>query len=271
MLFLSFCEDKKTLKVEGFVFYLGWYWLLNKTFLHIPKVSEGFVNKLNSQGVTCWDSFLSNVNNLNLGDSKKEFLHSQILESKKSLEVGDYSHFLNLPINEHWRLYSHLKDKCCFLDIETTGLSRARDEVTIIGLYDGQESKIFINGKNFEDFEKEFNKYQLFITFNGRCFDIPFLREKFSKMRNDIFHIDLRFVLGKMGFRGGLKKIEKDFGICRDAEIGDVTGFEAVRLWHKYKRGDPQALGKLIKYNIADIENLKILMNIAYDKLILRE
>jgi hypothetical protein len=48
LLFLSFCEDKKTLKVEGFVFYLGWYWLLNKTFLHIPKVSEGFVNKLNS-------------------------------------------------------------------------------------------------------------------------------------------------------------------------------------------------------------------------------
>ena len=55
--------------------------------------------------------------------------------------------------------------------------------------------------------------------------------------------------------------------INRDDDLQDIDGFEAVRLWRKYQRGDEQALKLLMKYNQADIENLKTLMDFAFDKL----
>jgi hypothetical protein len=66
---------------------------------------------------------------------------------------------------------------------------------------------------------------------------------------------------------GGLKRIEKEVGIQRDDDLQDVDGYEAVRLWYKYKRGDENALKLLTKYNIADVENLKTLMDFAFQKL----
>ena len=47
-----------------------------------------------------------------------------------------------------------------------------------------------------------------------------------------------------------------------------MNGLDAIRLWHKYKLTcDSKALDKLIDYNIEDIENLKILMEFAFEKL----
>jgi len=46
-----------------------------------------------------------------------------------------------------------------------------------------------------------------------------------------------------------------------------VDGFEAVRLWHRYQRGDKKALQTLISYNNADIMNLEPLMELAYERM----
>lgn len=35
-----------------------------------------------------------------------------------------------------------------------------------------------------------------------------------------------------------------------------MDGFEAVHLWHCYRRGDGQALQKLILYNLTDVVNM---------------
>ena len=35
-----------------------------------------------------------------------------------------------------------------------------------------------------------------------------------------------------------------------------MDGFEAVWLWHRYRRGDRQALRKLILYNLTDVVNM---------------
>ena len=64
-----------------------------------------------------------------------------------------------------------------------------------------------------------------------------------------------------------LKKIERDLGIARSDEIDGVDGFEAVRLWHRYQRGDKKALQTLISYNNADIMNLEPLMALAYERM----
>ena len=79
----------------------------------------------------------------------------------------------------------------------------------------------------------------------------------------DQAHIDLRFALASLGYRGGLKAVERSLGLRRDPAIQDVDGFEAVRLWHRYRRGDRTALRKLALYNLTDVVNLAALVEIA--------
>ena len=98
---------------------------------------------------------------------------------------------------------------------------------------------------------------------NDLNFDIPFIRQKFPDVVMDQYHADLRFMMAELGFRGGLKSIEIQRGIRRDGELDGVDGFEAVRLWHKYQRGDNDALITLKSYLTADIQNLSPLMESA--------
>jgi len=227
--------------------------MLKNTFCHI--VSEHKEAEL-------WRNNILNWNEIN----EQHPLYSRVFESQQALEQNNHDFFLSsLPKKQHWRTYKELP--CCFLDIETTGLSKEWNDITVIGLYDGKESKLFVKDKNMHEFPQELNKYGLIITFNGKCFDIPFIKAKFPELNTDKLHVDLRYIFRELGYSGGLKRIERELGIIRNEEIQEVDGFEAVRLWHKYKRGDEEALKLLLKYNQADIENLKFLMDFAYDKM----
>ena len=42
------------------------------------------------------------------------------------------------------------------------------------------------------------------MIYNGQCFDLPMLRVSFG-LALDQAHIDLRYVLSRLGFKGGLK------------------------------------------------------------------
>ena len=61
-----------------------------------------------------------------------------------------------------------------------------------------------------------------------------------------------------------MKRIEKELGIQRDNEIAEVDGYQAVKLWKQYEKGNDEALNTLIAYNLADVENLKVLMELAF-------
>jgi uncharacterized protein len=232
--------------------------VLTNSFIHIPGISKEKEVMLWSSNILNWQEFLDN--------DTFPSMRSWIEESVEAHQNNNHKFFLtHLPGNEHWRVYKQFN--CCFLDIETTGLSKHYHDVTVIGLYDGKESKIFINGKNMDQFPAEMAKYSTIISFNGKCFDVPFLKAKFPEIDFNKFHIDLRYVMKSIGYSGGLKKIEKEVGICRDDDLQDISGFDAIRLWRQYQRGDEEALKLLVKYNIADIENLKTLMDFTYDKL----
>jgi len=242
--------------------------MLKNTFVHIPGVSKETEEKIWKNNVFNWSEFLECREQLDMCSSKKDKICNFLRVSVDACKKGDYYFLLdNIPSNMHWRAYPDLKNKCCFLDIETTGLSKHHDEITVIGLYDGKESKVFVNGKNMNEFEDEIKKYDMIVTFNGKCFDVPFIQSKFPSINLDKFHVDLRYAMREIGYSGGLKRIEKEIGINRDDEISAVDGYEAVRLWYKYKKGDKDALDLLVKYNIADIENLKIMMEFAFEKL----
>ena len=89
---------------------------------------------------------------------------------------------------------------------------------------------------------------------------MPFIEHSFA-CTYDVIHLDLRYMLRELGLRGGLKSIENQLGIDRDSDLIGMDGFEAVRLWHQYKRGNQGALQKLLRYNEQDIINLKSLLH----------
>jgi len=186
-----------------------------------------------------------------------------------SIENIDNIHFFQnrLSSTDLWRVFDRFKDKTVYLDIETSGLYQGVDEITVIGLYDGKTAKTFVKGINLDEFESEITSYQLIITFNGAQFDLPFIRRQFPHISLPPAHIDLRFFLKKLGYRGGLKAIEKSFGLSRSSNIDGMDGYEAVLLWKAYQWGDESALDRLILYNTADIVHLKPLMERGYEEM----
>jgi uncharacterized protein YprB with RNaseH-like and TPR domain len=78
-------------------------------------------------------------------------------------------------------------------------------------------------------------------------------------------HIDLRYVLASLGYKGGLKGCEKKLGLHR-GDLEDVDGFFAVLLWQDYSAsGNPRSLETLLAYNIQDVVNLETLLVMAYN------
>ena len=119
-----------------------------------------------------------------------------------------------LPQREMWRLCPEFARRALFLDIETTGLSAWGDEVTVIGGFGGGELSLFVRGVNLEQFPAYVRQFPLLVSFNGSQFDVPFLRVHFPEARLDQAHVDLRFVLASLGYRGGLKAVERRLGLA---------------------------------------------------------
>ena len=153
--------------------------------------------------------------------------------------------------------------KKLYLDIETTGLSKHRNQITVVGIYDGTNVTQLVNGidLNLENLENIISKAKTIVTFNGQRFDMPFILHHYPSVDiSSADHRDLMYLGWSLGIKGGLKSIERQFGISRDSGISD--GLEAVRLWHSYKRGNDDALDKLLQYNQEDIVNLETVENI---------
>ena len=102
------------------------------------------------------------------------------------------------------------------------------------------------------------------VSYNGRCFDVPFIEAALG-FRMPRAHVDLRFVLRKLGYRGGLKGCERTLGFTRPG-LEDVDGYFAVLLWGEYRRsGSPAALETLLAYNVEDVLTLERLAVVAYN------
>jgi uncharacterized protein YprB with RNaseH-like and TPR domain len=99
------------------------------------------------------------------------------------------------------------------------------------------------------------------------------LKKRFPVLQNvfaERLHIDLCPLLKTLGFRGGLKSIERQVGINRRPETDGLNGMDAVRLWNQYQRGGEnaeEALRLLHRYNEEDVVNLKFLLDFAIPKL----
>jgi uncharacterized protein YprB with RNaseH-like and TPR domain len=239
--------------------------LLEHTFIHVPGIGPKTEKRLWQQGILTWRHYLESKTT-GLPPGRDAFVRRAL---KDSLNNRDNILFFRdrLTSAHHWRLFHDFEERAVYLDIETNGGYGGIEEITVIGLYDGLRVLTFVSGINMNEFETAVSAYELVITFNGSLFDLPVIRRHFPSISLPAAHIDLRFLLKKLGYQGGLKAIEKQLSIARDSEIEGMTGLDAVNLWKAYQWGDDKALERLIAYNTADIVHLKPLMEEGYARM----
>jgi uncharacterized protein len=151
-----------------------------------------------------------------------------------------------------------------YLDIETTGLSPQRSDITVIGILvvESSENRFFqLVGRKISRaaIMESLDGVESIYTYNGHRFDLPFIHSHYDINLEALFsHCDLMHHCWKNKLYGGLKAVECSLGIER--KLKEVNGYEAVRLWWQYvEYADIISLNKLLEYNKEDVINLKIL------------
>jgi uncharacterized protein YprB with RNaseH-like and TPR domain len=236
--------------------------VLRRTFIHVPGIGKTTERALWKQGCADWDSFLNG--RFSTGQAHRGEVRAFIEQSRDALDRREHQFFSrHLGARESWRAYREFKDSCAFLDIETDGR-----EVTVVGIYDGAEFTCLTKGENLENFRDVISRYSMLVTFCGAGFDLPMLEKRFHGVDLDQIHIDLHPILRKLGFRGGLKRIERELGILRPEDVAGLNGLDAVVLWRRYWGvGDEKSLERLIAYNREDCVNLERLADLAFERM----
>jgi uncharacterized protein YprB with RNaseH-like and TPR domain len=239
--------------------------MLTATFIHAPGIGSVTERALWEQGAISWTAFLESPSPLRVPPRHRATLQSTVESSVAALEEARADYFAQaLPKKEHWRA-ARAFPKLGYLDIETDG-GMDGDSVTVIGLYDGCETHLYVKDQNLAQFAYDCQDYDGFVTFFGTGFDLPMLKRRFPVLQNvftDRLHIDLCPLLKRLGHQGGLKRIEQSLGITRGPEAEGLSGLDAVRLWRVWRRGGrdaEEALHVLLAYNREDVVNMKTLL-----------
>ncbi len=238
--------------------------MIKHTFCHIPGIGAKTERQLWDSGLLSWQA-VNEESIKSLSRKRRDLLTRYSTESTAQLAAGNAAYFCDLlPASQAWRMFPDFENWVAYLDIETTGLNGDRDYITTIALYDGLNVYHYIRGENLDEFVDRIASYKLLVTYNGKTFDVPFLRRHLGLSMLHA-HIDLRYVLASLGQVGGLKACEKRLGLDRK-ELADVDGYFAVLLWRDYMRsGNRKSLDTLLAYNIADVLNLATIMPMAYN------
>ncbi len=245
----------------------GWT-VLPHTFIHLPNIGPITEQALWDAGIHTWDDFRTSRSLPTRIRAQSRGLKDRVAECMERLDDKDAAYFARtIPRSETWRMYADFRHNAAFLDIETTGLSPDYSIITLVGILDREGYHAFVYDRNLSDLREALEQYDLIVTFNGASFDLPFIEHYFGSLFKHTPHIDLRFVLSRMGQKGGLKAIERRLEVGRPTELTSLNGYDAVRMWHMWERGNQGALDTLVRYNAEDVFSLPKLAEIAYNRL----
>src|SRR5215831_11215505 len=239
--------------------------MLKRTFQHIHGIGEKTEKRLWAEGITSWEELLDSPRPAVLSPWQHDLACGELEQSLRALERRDAHYFAEkLSPQLHWRLYPEFGQRVAYLDIETTGVTSGLSYVTVIGLYDGERPRVYVQGQNLSRFVEEIGEFTLLVTYNGKLFDLPFLRREFGLPLAHA-HIDLRYPLAALGYKGGLKKIERSLGLEREGPVALLDGWCAVLLWRYHEQGEAGALETLLRYNLEDVIHLPQLLAVVYN------
>lgn len=218
------------------------------------------------RGCLTWSTALENLSDLSFGAAERDKVERVLNLSVQAVTDGNHQFFTPLlGLKEAWRAFPTFRDRCAYVDIETDG-GKGGQSITMIGLYGSGEFECFVRKQSLESFRDRISHFSMIVTFFGASFDLPIILKRFPDLNLDQIHIDLCPTLKSVGVGGGLKKIEKFFGIDRGEETDGLTGYDAVLLWRRWEMTRSQsALDKLIAYNREDVVNMERLAEIAYE------
>jgi uncharacterized protein YprB with RNaseH-like and TPR domain/predicted nuclease with RNAse H fold/dephospho-CoA kinase len=245
--------------------------MLQHTFCHLPGISVKKEQFFWRTGVTTWDDLehvLKPQRTLFQDPTGQSRILTEIELSRRAYESRNAGYFaVRLPRPEQYRIACSLPDSLLFLDIETTGLSRYYDYITLIGASKGERYKVFLKDSDPTELFDWMRESPVIVTFNGALFDVPFVLERYPNAPIPAAHIDLRFLARRAGLSGGQKELEGRLKIKRPKYIEDIRGEAAPILWHRFRRGDSDALRRLIEYNHSDIEGMKHILEAVLPRL----
>lgn len=162
-----------------------------------------------------------------------------------------------------------------YLKIGTSGLSREIDSIIVVSLVEKNREAL----KTFylENLKEEKNLLEEvmsilqgkeFITYSGKTFDLPFIREKVKFYFNkdlDLKVIDLQEVTKNYNFIFNLEShsnknlLEKFIGLENLRDQNEYQGIKIKTLYKNYLEGDKAAIEKILDYNYLSLENLSLL------------
>jgi uncharacterized protein len=245
--------------------------MINNTFCILDGIGEKLERRLWREGILTWKDFTDADAVLGFSRERKKLFDESLFHDREELDAGNAGYFSQrIRRREHWRLFDFFKDQTVCLDIETNGFQpNCGGYVTVVGLYDGCDYKCLVRGENLtaENLNRELGRYKCLITFYGASFDVPFVLRSFKGVHFDIPHFDLCYAAKRLGFKGGLKKLEHILGIEREESVRGLDGYDAVKLWELSRKGAHEALEQLIKYNREDTVNLMQIASIFYERL----
>lgn len=246
--------------------------MLHSTFQRILRgISANREAEYWRRGILSWDDFekiaVQQADLFSSASAADEI--GPFAKARHAMKTNEVTYFGDLlDRREHYRIPLSFPQKVIFLDIETTGLSRYYDFITLIGWSYQGKFNIYVQGGDEAPFRAALADASVIVTFNGSLFDLPFLREAFHDLAIPPVHIDLRFLAKRVNLAGGQKAIEEETGFKRPARLAEIKGESAPILWHLYRRGDLNALKLLVEYNYCDILGMKFIFDKVIERLL---
>lgn len=162
-----------------------------------------------------------------------------------------------------------------YLKIETSGLSREIDSIIVVSLV--EKNSDVLKSFYLENLKEEKNLLEEvmpilqgkeFVTYSGKTFDLPFIREKIKFYFNkdlDLKVIDLQEVTKKYNFIFNLDShsnknlLEKFIGLENLRDQKEYQGIKIKTLFKNYLEDHKAAIEKILDYNYLSLENLILL------------
>ena len=178
----------------------------------------------------------------------------------------------------HTRVGVSAPEGLLFLDLETTGLSAKRgDHIFLAGVGAWDDAGFCVDVYCVHHPAEEalavalvlerLRAAEALVTFNGKTFDLPFLRaraEAHGLSMPEVEHVDLLAIARKRkhrAARGGLRLQQLEVDLLGLKREGDIPGREAPRRYAEYlEREDATRIHPLLVHNVDDIVSMAPLL-----------
>jgi uncharacterized protein YprB with RNaseH-like and TPR domain/predicted nuclease with RNAse H fold len=265
--------------------------VIEQTFIHLPGIGRKTEHRLWQGGFRSWEKLRDALSNglrlrdlFDPGRTQQTLLFSApygtqsdkrcvawldaLEESERALREQHFAYFLErLNSSNYWRVLAPFLHAALYLDIETTGLTKDLNYMTVVGALHGNRFYQWVWPEPLDLLTELIRQSPLVVTFNGARFDIPFLRHQAAEIPAPRAHVDLLYLARAAGHAGGQKEVEEQLGLTRPVEVQGLEGKEAVALWCNALCGDRASFRRLLQYNETDVAMLPRLAEKLCNKL----